>query len=120
MKTTPETQAHTPTPWQYWRTGIDGDAVALGPNGKYPIAKMLGGNVELNEANAAHIVHCVNSHNELVEALQRIHDIASDDLMQACHAESVSLNDFEAQLRNIRGIAISISAIALRNATQKP
>lgn len=62
---------HTPTPWTYdrfngriFRSTLDA-----------PIANCA------TEANGNHIVHCVNTHAALVEALkvyQRIHDLLSE------------------------------------------
>lgn len=54
MKTTTEqTRAtHSPGPWQTWLTGFDSSGFAIGPNGKTPILKTLGGDRELNKANA--------------------------------------------------------------------
>lgn len=70
------TQKHTPTPW-VWIEG-DPDIFTLWNNKEVPLAAVkspiwhedrLCGSLEA-AANAAHIVKCVNMHDELVEALE--------------------------------------------------
>lgn len=58
----------TPGPWQSWQTGFDSSTFAVGPNGKTPIAKMLGSNAEINQANA----RLIAAAPALLEALKRI------------------------------------------------
>jgi hypothetical protein len=65
---------HTPTPWcteqNEYSTIIVKDGVSIGSM----FDREVCGNKELpNEANAAHIVKCVNMHDELVEALKKIY-----------------------------------------------
>jgi hypothetical protein len=62
--TAPAGQAHTPTPWA--RTGLvvhreHSHAVAVIADCYY-----VGGTYDMNMANAAHIVHCVNAHSQLL------------------------------------------------------
>jgi hypothetical protein len=56
------TAQHTPTPWQV--ITVRG-ATQVSGNGK-----IIASIVQPAEANAAHIVRCVNAHDELVAALQ--------------------------------------------------
>lgn len=68
---------HTPTPWvvENWH----GDTQIVGPEGSlicinttyYPIAP--------SEEDMAHIVKCVNMHEELVDALDKILDNNNDE-----------------------------------------
>lgn len=60
--------SHTPTPWQH-RTAIgivDGDNELIADTYKSPYA------LDAIIANAAHIVHCVNVHDQLVAALRLV------------------------------------------------
>lgn len=69
---------HTPTPWKMedWH----GDTQIVGPQGSlicidtayYPIAP--------SEEDMAHIVKCVNMHDELVEALLRMKQWCEDEV----------------------------------------
>lgn len=70
---TPKTVPHTPTPWRF----DDGQVFAFEPSAEAEvlICDTAPDNValtEYDEANAAHIVHCVNSHDRLVKACQRL------------------------------------------------
>lgn len=75
---------HTPTPWYYDGEDMDSEAAASWDGNGYEIfSKDKDGNVTNGiaggipeEANAAHIVHCVNMHEELVEALTWMMDKA--------------------------------------------
>jgi hypothetical protein len=62
---------HTPTPWT---TLFDGDEVQIGDSSGNFVAMTLpcesSGATERDYANAAHIVKCVNAHDELVAALK--------------------------------------------------
>lgn len=58
----------TPTPWKAKGVKIDSHAISIGEC------------YYENEANAAHIVHCVNTHDELVEALKIVTDFPKEDL----------------------------------------
>jgi hypothetical protein len=69
---------HTPTPWctMYSGTvirGFDGTDVAIGLNRLGP------------RDNAAHIVRCVNAHDELVAALRMIESYGNDMPMDSTH-----------------------------------
>jgi hypothetical protein len=66
---------HSPTPW---KTPLINDAEIVDANG-YDVASMSGiynTDYEKMEANAAHIVHCVNTYPELVKALEPFAEIA--------------------------------------------
>ena len=58
---------HTPTPWEKERPYMEPHIYLSGPNTQ--LIACLQDNWENNKANAKHIVHCVNLHDELVEAL---------------------------------------------------
>ena len=57
--------AHTPTPW---RVGDAGHTVFGPPNGT-PSPAVITTTRGLHPANSAHIVRCVNAHDDLVAAL---------------------------------------------------
>jgi hypothetical protein len=71
---------HTPAPWKYIRHGqsnflwSDKTNCPLGVD----IQQVLGRPEHEVEANAAHIIKCVNAHDELVMVLK--------DLVYQCHA----------------------------------
>jgi len=62
---------HTPTPWT---TLFDGDEVQIGDSSGNFVAMTLpcesSGATERDYANAAHIVKCVNAHDELVRVVE--------------------------------------------------
>jgi hypothetical protein len=75
---TPKKAQHTPGPWVVGharRSSNFGDMVAFVRAGPVKVAKVWSGdsadkiNGDKAEINAKHIVHCVNLHDELVEAL---------------------------------------------------
>jgi hypothetical protein len=74
---TNQTQGHTPTPW----TASEDQILSKDLNkwGNWIVCEMPKGRdeiseaVEENKANAAYIVKCVNSHEELLEALKEAH-----------------------------------------------
>jgi hypothetical protein len=68
---------HTPTPW---RTA--GSVIMAGDNG-YAIADIDGDNGE-SVIDAAHIVKCVNAHDELVAALDNALGIIHANSTQDC------------------------------------
>lgn len=72
-----QTQAHTPTPWTY---GTHGAGFIVGSDDEF-IAQTWD-KYELDfknaEANAAHIVKCVNNHDELVKALEAARPLIED------------------------------------------
>lgn len=93
---------HTPTPWAVIVDGyvddLDGIAIAdcaICTNKR---------SYEEHKANAAHIVKCVNLHNELVEALERALSTVRTHAMQtyskSSAKEAVQLEDL---LRRARG-----------------
>ncbi len=64
---------HTPTPWEIKAFGAP-PQIVIGPCDPKPgapsfTANTLGGN---DAANAAHIIHCVNTYDALVEALEKV------------------------------------------------
>lgn len=72
---------HTPTPWQtdeshFFDDGMqhyqDLDYLEIVGSGTVALVLDLHSNHEDTKANAAHIVKCVNMHDELVEALEYI------------------------------------------------
>lgn len=65
---------HTPTPWAQhdiypWEIWHGAD---------YHIADVHG-REEIRKANADHIVHCVNLHDELIEALEKLARLENGD-----------------------------------------
>lgn len=75
---------HTPTPWAYRRfdgekhkihIGIDGNLDTVHDAHAIVYAQEDCGD---DEANASHIVHCVNTHDALVEALERINEMTDN------------------------------------------
>lgn len=70
---------HTPGPWELGKNGVDcaeNHAICAGPTviarvygTGYPVGK---GWSARSEADARRIVHCVNCHDELVEALEEM------------------------------------------------
>ena len=76
---------HTPTPWKYQdiKTEYDNRAVIMVENETELIARLV------KVSNAAYIVHCVNMHEELVEALKYLLPIAE------AHAAEYSVIDEE-------------------------
>lgn len=60
---------HTKTPWHYQENADAYTHIIRGENDVYilGLSQKYGGT---DEANARHIVHCVNMHDELVEALR--------------------------------------------------
>lgn len=84
MKPTPP-PTHTPTPWRVKHSGLD--AYIVGGPENFPCANMPGQG-PTSEANAAHIVKCVNAHDELVATLKNTCNWLSD----MAHYSSVSEN----------------------------
>lgn len=63
------TEKHAQTPWKR----SDDNGIVDKEN--YELATCYSGSVEEDIANARHIVHCVNMHTELVEALKGLSDM---------------------------------------------
>lgn len=72
---------HTPTPWVYDRMGKNTVSTTniSGESGRFVCAtgghsdnRLPDHGLSENEANAAHIVKCVNAHDKLVEALRDV------------------------------------------------
>jgi len=61
------TKEHTPTPWKVYLYG----GVQIGQEDTGEAVCSMWGDKQEGEANAAHIVKCVNMHDELVEALRK-------------------------------------------------
>lgn len=73
------TKEHTPTPWY----SIGNDIYHESEYGSDPIASVCGEcSFTQDHANAAHIVKCVNMHDELVEAIQEL--ICAGDFRRGC------------------------------------
>lgn len=98
------TTQHTPTPWKAdkWATGYTISA----PDSHYSVCHLAGCNNE--EANANHIVKCVNAHNDLVktaELLQKACGIQANLLSTATEEEK---NEFISIIFSIcNGIGLS-------------
>lgn len=71
------TQKHTPTPWKVYQFG----GVQIGQEDTGEAICSMWGDKSEGDANAAHIVKCVNMHDGLVEALRR--------LKQECEADGL-------------------------------
>lgn len=63
---------HTPTPWNYKQAYANGAGAFIGPDGKGIACITSSTKRDNNAANAAHIVRCVNAHDELVAALRAL------------------------------------------------
>lgn len=75
---------HTPTPWKC----VDGDiGNETTKEGVVFHEGIYGKTVEQAEANAAHIVRCVNAHDGLVRALRTIADVACGE--RQCKSEAI-------------------------------
>lgn len=66
------TKEHTPTPWfiDEYKSVVDEKGQTISANG-FSLVMSYGDNQKFARANAAHIVKCVNMHDELVEALKK-------------------------------------------------
>lgn len=98
---------HTPTPWYYDGEDMDSEAAASWDGNGYEIfSKDEDGNVTNGiaggipeEADAAHIVHCVNMHEELVELAEMGEKLkclpgcegytSDEDFCVRCRAEAI-------------------------------
>ena len=80
---------HTPTPWQVndqRKSGWMDNSIYI--TGNHNLAKLYD-DYKQAEANAAHIVKCVNLHDELVTALEKI-ALDLDGKIQAADIEDLS------------------------------
>lgn len=67
---------HTDTPWQLFDSS---SVIAVDQHRAIAICSNVGGiDDQQSKANAAHIVRCVNSHDELVKALELIANQSRD------------------------------------------
>ena len=71
--------SHSKLPWTYEPQPYTQDAIWAGTK---LIANVIGDSAE-TEANAAHIVKCVNLHDELVEALKDAHPYITSDALRS-------------------------------------
>lgn len=62
---------HTPTPWNVdeYKSIVDSEGNTISANG-FAMVMSYGEEQKKAQANAAHIVKCVNMHDELVKALK--------------------------------------------------
>ena len=94
---------HTPTPW--WteserRPEKHGDQKTTITQKDFDIASCFGtGETAEDGANAAHIVHCVNLHDELVAALENLVAVSEPD-----ETGFVCTSDVERVLDEARGV----------------
>lgn len=70
------TKEHTPTPWKVYLYG----GVQIGQEDTGEAVCSMWGDKQEGEANASHIVKCVNMHDELVEALVRMKQWCEDEV----------------------------------------
>lgn len=77
---TPKTVPHTPTPWVAKENGGDDTNPAkmfiVDGSGNTIAACDYANDDATSEANAAHIVLCVNSHDRLLESAKQLFDLA--------------------------------------------
>ena len=85
------TKEHTPTPWKVYLYG----GVQIGQEDTGEAVCSMWGDKQEGEANAAHIVKCVNMHDELVEALE--------DAIQLLQMAGYSTVEHRAALAKARG-----------------
>ena len=88
---------HTPTPWILRFRHHDANEHHVDVRafaGTYEVGALSG----MSRANRVHVIKCVNSHDKLVEALQRAVSIIEDLPYPSNHPAS----DFEALLENMR------------------
>lgn len=84
---------HTPTPWKIVYAYMTGDT-------KFPLHYIRSENSPQsnichggNLANAQHIVKCVNSHDALVEALNKVYKSMQDGSISDCGFDSQFIRD---------------------------
>lgn len=71
----------TPRPWHRTQAAREGGYCIEGPtarNSEWLLAHVIGRTKRENAANAAHIVDCVNMHEELVAALEAVLSVRPD------------------------------------------
>lgn len=81
---------HTPLPWRIGDAGL----TVFGPKTDAPSPKTV---AHSNRADAAHIVRCVNSHEALTEALERVVQFMHSALAGTIHDDD--LQHYEAIAR---------------------
>lgn len=83
---------HTPTPWAV--SSIAAKATYIRGTKPHICAEAFGPSVAEAEANASYIVHCVNTHAELVAALERLIPTA-DHLSGFGNETNIHIEDIE-------------------------
>lgn len=87
--------AHTPTPWYADRLEhVVSVRASLPDDGEFTVFTTeysSADDPQLNDANAAHIVRCVNSHSALVEALRSF--ALSDEYWQTLNVDKMADTD---------------------------
>lgn len=73
---------HTPTPWKHGTKRMDESVVITSGGLGLTVAIVHQGAINNAQANASHIVKCVNMHDELVEAIQEL--ICAGDFRRGC------------------------------------
>ena len=86
---------HTPTPWKFaqesidpeWAivTDADGNIIANVNSETGPDIPPLVSTKMPRDANAAHIVHCVNNHDALLEVVKRIYEYEMERMEKDDH-----------------------------------
>lgn len=91
----------TPLPWSAAKFDDEAGWCIIGREGDERIADVDGNQLDQAEANAAHIVLCVNSHDKLVDALKGLlaHDLEHESgwgsIVPAVKAARQALKDAE-------------------------
>lgn len=104
---------HTKTPWDYYVATMGGDdSAVIHPQGEpddYRICTVFdeAGKGTSPEANARHIVHCVNSHERLVAQLEEAKEFMEVELTGTawadCRHMAHSIGNLLAQLQAGKG-----------------
>lgn len=90
---------HTPTPWKVYQCG----GVQIGQEGTGEAICSMWGDKHEGEANAAHIVKCVNMHDELVGALKECAEAFNLHAEQYPHmVKGFTLDAFNAAYETIK------------------
>jgi hypothetical protein len=95
---------HTPTPWKLRHNGLN--AYIVGGPDDFPCANMPGQGIT-NEANAAHIVKCVNAYAPMMEALKTLRascqEALSDDWNRTDDGFEAMIESIDDALRAAEG-----------------